>query len=247
MITPSCEYARDVVTFVAEELTRRGVITSWITGDTADRVITACQSCRGKHPAATKCTGWHIRFGRPTTTLRFRPVEINQHEVEVRLECELDFTSKVAGKNRDWTRAPLCSCTVAIELYEPGTDELLARQHLDLANQQQAGTVWHLQLGGKPAQGEKPDTMWLKVPRWPIMPTDFILIVEFVLFSFFHDVWRALAPSASWREYVKRSEHLVLTHYRDRLNTYFDVSTTAPSWLAAQENLGTMWDPRPAK
>jgi hypothetical protein len=165
----------------------------------------------------------------------------------VRLECDLDFTSKVAAKERDWTAAPFCACTVAVELYEPGTDNLLVRQHLDLANPGQPGTVWHLQLGGKPAHGDKPDTMWLKVPRWPIMPTDFILIVEFVLFSFFPDVWRGVAASSPWRDHVKVAEQLVLTHYRNRLNKYFDVSTTASSWLAAQENAPDIWNPRPLK
>src|SRR5258706_7476804 len=111
----------------------------------------------------------------------------------------------------------MCACNVAIEMYEPGTDVLLARQHLDLANTSQAGPVWHLQFGGKPAQGEKPEIMWLKVPRWPVAPTDFILIVEFVLFSFFANVWRSIAASTPWRDHVKAAERLVLTHYWERL------------------------------
>jgi hypothetical protein len=248
MSTPtSCLGAEAAVAFVAEELVRRRVITSWIAADTVDRVVTRCASCRGNKPIANKCTGWRIRFGRPLTSLRFQPVNVEGHDVEVRLECDLDYSSTHPGKKREWTAAPMCACTVAIELYEPGTDNLLTRQHLDLANLGQAGTVWHLQLGGKPAEGTKPGTLWLKVPRWPVAPTDFILIVEFVLFSFFPGVWRGVAPSSPWRDYIKTAEHLVLTHYRERLNTYLDVSTTASSWLAAQENDAAVWNPRPAK
>jgi hypothetical protein len=243
----SCLSAEAVVAFVAEELVRRGVITSWIASDTVERVVTRCGSCRGSKPHASKCTGWRIRFGRPTTTLRFQPVNIEGHDVEVRLECDFNFSSKYPGKKRVWSAAPMCACTVAIELYEPGTDNLLTRQHLDLANLGQAGPVWHLQLGGKPAEGSKPGTLWLKVPRWPVAPTDFILIVELVLFSFFPTVWRGVVPSSPWRDYIKTAEQLVLTHYRDRLATYFDVSSTAASWLAAQENDVAVWNPRPAE
>src|SRR5206468_6323039 len=51
--------------------------------------------------------------------------------------------------------------------------------------------------------------LWLKVPRWPVAPTDFILIVELVLFSFFSAVWRGVALSSPWRDYIKTAEQLV--------------------------------------
>lgn len=233
--------------FVAQELVRQGVIASWVVADTPSRVVTRCHACRSNSPNPRKCTGWRIRFGRPATTLRFVPVAIDTHTVDLRLECDLDFSSKTLSKPRDWCAAPLANCTVAIEVYEAGTDDLIVRHHLDLANPGQAGPAWHLQLGGKPAQGKKPDTMWLKVPRWPSSPTDFILIVEFVLFSFYPEAWKRVSGTNPWREHVKTAERLVLTHYMRRLDTYMNTTSTANSWLAAQANNASDWNPRPAK
>lgn len=243
----SCAAAEEVVIFVAQELMRRGLIASWVDADTVSRVVTRCTGCRSKNRNPRNCTGWKVRFGRHAATLRFSPVAIDTRTVELRLECDLDFSSKTPSKTRDWCAAPLASCTVAVEVYEAGTDDLIVRQHLDLANIGQAGPAWHLQLGGKPARGEKPDTMWLKVPRWPASPTDFILIVEFILFSFYPEAWRAVSGTNPWQEHVKTAERLVLPQYVTRLNTYMNTLSTANSWLAAQANNSSDWNPRPAR
>lgn len=138
-------------------------------------------------------------------------------------------------------------CTLAIELLEVRTGRAITRQHLDLANNgssnlPQHGPVWHLQLGGANVDlglGR------LDVPRWPSAPLDFMLLVDLVLFTFWFDIWKSLSHQANWRRWVKRSEALVLGHYHDWMNSYWTYPERYPSWLAAQCNQTSGWNPRP--
>ena len=73
---------------------------------------------------------------------------------------------------------------------------------------------------------------------------DLILLLELAIYSFHHDSWAKLSATNPWRNIVKRSERLMLTHFRSRLDEYFQIGDAANSWLAHQCNRSG-WDPRP--
>jgi hypothetical protein len=49
---------------------------------------------------------------------------------------------------------------------------------------------------------------------------------------------------AEWRSIIKNAEQLVLTHYFQRLGEYLNSPNRYDSWLAAQCNQTSGWNPR---
>lgn len=146
----------------------------------------------------------------------------------------------------DWQLAPAGKATYAIELRKAVDDVLCARQHLDLANPDQHGSVWHLQLGGLATGGLRHKELeWLDVPRWPALPMDMILVLELVIYNFHNEDWLELRRMNPWRRIVKNSELLMHRCYFERFREYCNRREADDSWLAYQCNRTSSWKPRP--
>jgi hypothetical protein len=240
----SCSRAEDRVAYIADVLLGRQLIERWVSKDDIGAVFDRCKSCRGRRPAAAKCCGWVISFRGPKA-LRFLPVEIDGRRVRVSLEGVFSFRRSAPADERSWTDGPLQTSNAYVIVEEEGSSQILTRQHLDLADFCQPGTVWHLQLGGYPgAAVERPKYAWLDVPRWPAPPVDFVLFVELITFNFMWDSWRRIAEMGGWRESIQEAEDLALRHYYDRMTWYWNHRAGSNSWLAVQCNRTGDWNPR---
>jgi hypothetical protein len=209
-------------------------------------VLTKCQPCRAGGTSPRRCRGWRISL-KGLTALRFELADVHGRLARVTIEGIYDFQhSEHARRWPDWTAAPMSHCSSVIYVEEALSETPLTRQHLDLANREQAGPVWHLQLGGLPSEGARPTHEWLDVPRWPSHPLDFALTVELTVYNFFSEAWSRLKTSNPWRLWIHRSEELVLSHYHQRFSDYWNRRTDLDSWLATQCNQSSGWDPRPS-
>ena len=232
---PTCHGAEDDLDRVLSELRRRGLLKTPYQGMIA-RGFRKCQSCRKSRKKRKKCLGWHLQL-RDATAIEFRDCKVDDRRVFARVRGV--FSTKRSDPDT-WQVHPYRTSSCAIEVREFPTRELIERHHHDLANSSQPGPLWHLQLGGSPAKDR-----WLDIPRWPIAPMDPVLVIELAVYSFFNDAWNQLRSTNPWRDIIKRSEKLLLPHYRDRLHEYLTQGTGVDSWLAHQCNLTSGWDPRP--
>ncbi len=234
----------DCISFVHDELRRRGLIASWTAPEAVWRtVLVPCKSCSGSVPTShKKCRGWRLAF-RDHQALVLAPATINKRETQLVIEAQFD-AQRPDGPWEKWPLNPIRGCNATFILRDPLANTVLTRQHLDLANAGQDGTTWHVQLGGV---GSDADKAWLKAVaalRWPSSPTDFILLIELALYLFHFSVWKDLQASAPWCKFIADSEDLVLPHYFEALNGYWNQRSSAPSWLAAQCNKTGSIDPR---
>lgn len=205
-----------------------------------------CGNCRGGNTNPRACRGWFFSF-RGLNALRFEPSEVKGRAVRVAIEGLYDFRHSMHGRSwTDWTKSPIKQTSSVLVVEDVRNDRLLTRQHLDLAEPAQAGPVWHLQLGGLPSEGQRPEHEWLDEPRWPSRPLDFTLTVELAVYGFFWEAWNQLKVTNPWKLWVHRSEELILSHYHERITDYWNRRTDLDSWLAAQCNRSSDWDPRPS-
>jgi hypothetical protein len=216
--------------------------------DAVRALVQMCSSCRAGHKAK-RCCGWKVAIGGKTgAPLVFSPAEVKGHVVRPELHALVDVTRDAAGTSSQWQDKPVTATTLAVHVHDAGTDSLLARHHLDMANRDQEGPMWHIQMSGKSPTEDQVELDWLIVPRWPVLPSEIVLACEIVAFNFHHVRWVALNEDGGWVRLVQEAEDLVLTHYSDRLSKHF--LRRAPdrdgSWLAAQDNRGE-WDPRPGR
>src|SRR5256885_2179933 len=138
----TCRDTSECVKYVNAELQRRGLISNPVV---TDSVLTSCYTCRKSGSKARACTGWRLSF-RGRTAVQFNPVEIRGRTVQVMMEGLFDFRRSRPSNWQSWIVEPMAACTGAVLVRTE--DQLIARQHLDLANVGQPGPVWHLQLGG---------------------------------------------------------------------------------------------------
>lgn len=242
----TCALARHSALSLGNMLRERELIDHWLDGTSIDQCFQMCSACRKARGAQTAkpnkhCQGWKFAF-RGRTALKFRPTKVEGREYSVTLTAIHDC---LRDAKKDWEQFPMNACSPAVEVRDlAGT--LLTRQHVDLANPKQPGPVWHLQLGGLPSERKGKHALeHLDVPRWPCMPLDFVLAAELILHSFYHDEWRELSESASWRKLIDDSESHMLGHYVSKIASYWDQRSSHASWLSAQCNTSSSWNPRP--
>jgi hypothetical protein len=232
---------------VIDELGARDLLQHWIgNSEIWQGILIPCQPCRAtaKQIPHKKCQGWQLGF-RDHQALLLAPSLIRQRSLQVSVSGVFDFR-RPSGAHTPWSRAPTQAVTAALELRDPSEDTLLARQHIDLANDQQPGTVWHLQLGGVGGAEDKALLRSVSSIRWPSSPMDFILIVELALYLFHNSEWSALRRTSPWRGFVQDSEMLVLSHYFDAFRSYESQRHSRDSWLAEQCNRSGNVNPKPA-
>ena len=230
------------------ELYALGVVQSWDATNIWEVALEPCQSCRsrGKRSGARTCRGWHLKmWGRHGVV--FTPVELDESTtIRVQLEGEYSTRRDLASSG-EWTRTPFQAVTSVVTVFDGVSEELLCRQHLDLANVDppQPGSTWHLQLGGIGGDVDRKRLRTVSRLRWPATPTDFILSLEMCLYLFYNVEWRSLCGRNPWKSYIKKAERQALSHYSDELSAYLDQSERADSWLKAQCNEVGRMNPRP--
>lgn len=234
--------------YASNELRRLDVVDWWGGSNIWQVMLKPCSSCSSSPSKVDNrgCRGWDLDF-RGESALDFVPVEIDKARV-IRVSLEGRYSTKRdSSSGASWMSKPYAANTTVVRIYDVLADELLCRQHLDLANAnpKQKGGTWHLQLGGVGGDADKSKLRMIAGLRWPCVPTDFLLSVELCLYLFFHDVWDELRQRDPWRSFVKKSERLALSHYHDVLERYRNQGSLASSWLHAQCNTAGMLDPRP--
>ncbi len=241
---PSCHQATADLVALLDTLRKKGVITSPLTDEIVRKNLHWCKSCL-KKPNSRKCLGWSGKF-RGAAEIEI-PATVKKNKVVARISGAFSFKRRTAPKKLDgWQPAPATEATFAIEVRKVIGNELYARHHIDLANPNQPGPVWHLQLGGLTADEHRSKVHeWLDVPRWPILPMDMVLVLELAIYNFRNEEWSELRGRNPWRHIVKRSERLMHSHYRERLTKYFNQQEAGDSWLAFQCNRARDWNPRP--
>ena len=233
----TCREAESDLVRVLEELRSRNILETPYR-DMVKGAFERCPSCR---KSRNGCLGWYLRL-KGAAAVEFRHFQVRGNWLFVRLQGVFSTRRPKAARRLDaWQPQPCGVSSCAIEVCEVGSGKLVARHHHDLANVGQIGPVWHLQMGGAPAKDHRMD-----VPRWPVAPMDPVLVIELAVYSFFNETWKELSSINPWRNIIKRSEQLLLPHYRDRLNEYLTQGTGIDSWLAHQCNYMSGWDPRPA-
>jgi hypothetical protein len=110
----------------------------------------------------------------------------------------------------------------------------ISRWHVDLANTNQEGPLYHLQFGGHwPNQPDRTNDFPLSIPRWNIMPMDIVLMSELVVANFFPEHWVELCKSPGWNVMIRESQKLCFTPlYEELINNF---NTSGKSFLE------TMW------
>ena len=240
----NCHWIRECVKHTSSELRELGVLQSWYIPE-AQGVIKACQPCRKNNGKVSnrKCRGWCLKIW-DKTAIVFSPVEIKGSPIRVTLEGTFS-TVRPSNWKGDWKCSPMAECTVAIKIYNSESDQLLCRQHLDMANPDQPGPMWHLQLGGIGSSNRRDELRSVATLRWPTIPMDFMLAVELCLYLFHFKAWDKVKKSSPWRGFIKDTEELVISHYADLLTKYRNQCGLESSWLAAQCNQQGLLNPRP--
>lgn len=199
-----------------------------------DGIVNRCGSCRrGKNSRA--CSGWSISLRRGSEISFEAPVGNRRVIVLVEGSQVWDFSKAIPG----FPAIPV-EGSYSVSILDENSS-LITRQHSDVANFAQAGSVGHLQLGGLPSMGSRPDYEWLDVPRWPMMPVDLVLLVELLIYSFFPLYWLQNSETVAWRRAVQGSETQMYSPWRARMELYWNQRESRDSWLKEQCNINSSW------
>lgn len=94
------------------------------------------------------------------------------------------------------------------------TERVILRCHFDLANANQDGPTYHLQIGGNPRAKEYG---WypkeLDLPRLIHSPCDLLLLCQLVVANFFPDEYQVIRQDASWRWAITTTQKYLLEEY----------------------------------
>jgi hypothetical protein len=187
------------VQYVEAELRRIGALERWVSSDVIwEGILSPCQSCRARASSSSRrCTGWRLEFS-GARALWLAPTSTHGKTIRVSLEGVFDLQRSRPGRGA-WQTSPMRECTAAITLWHAEEDAVLTRQHVDLANAGQPGTVWHVQLGGVPSTADRAWVREVSPARWPAWPMDFMLFVELAVYLFHWAKWNELRKQMPWR------------------------------------------------
>lgn len=98
--------------------------------------------------------------------------------------------------------------------YNPLKERVMLRCHFDLANPNQDGPLYHLQIGGNPRAEEH---CWypkeFDLPRLIHHPLDTVLLCQLVIANFFPEDYQEIRRDINWRWAVKTVERYLLSEY----------------------------------
>ena len=169
----------------------------------------------------------------PSNPLRFRDTEIDGLRLRVDLFLK-EFWSEEPGESptvlnvviRVWCldhsvcyRADWDSESLEDRI-QPDVGRVLLRLHFDLANPDQPGPKYHLQVGGKQLDEE---LHWfpkaLSLPRILHMPVDLVLASELIAANFYPNAYRKLRREDMWVGARRVSQDHLLDGYIERART----------------------------
>lgn len=116
--------------------------------------------------------------------------------------------------------SPFVALNSTLEIYGESGD-VLARWHVDVANEGQEGPIFHLQMGGHSSGNEMREKEFkLELPRWAHPPLDLVLLCELVLANFYPKEWEKLRRDPVWVNIVRDAEELCLEPYLQVLHRH---------------------------
>lgn len=169
---------------------------------------------------------WGFRI-EPDEPLRFKDIEVDRVRLQPDLSIRCFWATDPAEKPvelsvvlRVWCldedvyfREKWDAPEIRNEI-RPDHGRVMLRLHLDLANENQPGPRYHMQVGGKAQDGEM---HWfpegLAVPRVPHMPLDLVLAAELVAATFYKEQYDNIAREPSWKGARRASEEHLLKGY----------------------------------
>lgn len=152
----------------------------------------------------------------PTDPILFCPVATKKSDY---VQPSLQVTLEVTGGHQDGMKGCFSELNTTLELHSEG--KLLDRWHVDLANDDQAGPVFHLQHGGHSSGSTTRHTEGkLSVPRWIHPPMDTVLACELVVANFFQNKWLRLRKDPKWIALVREAETFCYTDYFNALEKH---------------------------
>lgn len=241
-----CRWMEQCIKCVLTELRGWEVLQHWVSdSEVWQGILEPCNSCRANATkgAGKKCKGWKLQF-RDHQSLVLNPSEIHGRTLQVHITGQFNVQQSGTAR-RQWVLKPMQEFSAALVLRDSVKDEIIARQHIDLAEVGQVSPIWHLQLGGVGGGGDDQVRRAAASLRWPAQPMDFILIIELALYLFHNSTWSSLRRTSPWRDFVQQTEELVLTHYFGAYDSYHNLRTGRDSWLSDQCNSSGRLNPRP--
>jgi hypothetical protein len=98
--------------------------------------------------------------------------------------------------------------------YNPLKERVMLRCHFDLANPNQDGPLYHLQIGGNPRAEEYCSyPKEFDLPRLIHHPLDTVLLCQLVVANFFPADYQEIRRDINWRWAVKTVERYLLSEY----------------------------------
>ena len=159
-----------------------------------DKVAIKLES-QGKNP------DWNYSIT-PSDPLRF--ISVNTRKVK-NIQPVLQTKLCVRKTPQEGIIGSFSELNSTLELHSGGT--VLDRWHVDLANDDQAGPLVHLQHGGHSSGNtSRHSESKLSIPRWMHPPMDIVLTSEIVVANFFPDQWDRLKRNPTWVNLVRDAE-----------------------------------------
>ena len=180
---------------------------------------------------------WGFRIP-PDAPLGFKPTQVDGLKLRVDLSTKAKWDAEPAVRPAQARRpsarmVPRPSYLLqsrsgdSPELYDavdPKAGRVMMRVHFDLANPEQPGPQYHLQVGGNSWPEE---LHWfpksLAVPRLLHMPVDLTLASELVAATFYQAAFKRIRREPSWRGSRRVSqEYLLAKYFRDAMDAVRD-------------------------
>lgn len=153
----------------------------------------------------------------PTDPIRFSPVATKKTDY---VQPSLQVALGVTGGHENGIKGYFSLLNTTLEIHSEG--RLIDRWHVDLANEGQAGPVFHLQHGGHSSGSTMRQTEEiLSVPRWMHPPMDLVLACELVVANFFQKTWLQLRKDPKWMSLVREAETFCYTDYFNAFSTHY--------------------------
>lgn len=163
----------------------------------------------------------------PSDPLRF--ISVNTRKVK-NIQPVLQTKLCVTKTPQEGITGSFSELNSTLELHSDGA--VLDRWHVDLANDNQAGPLVHLQHGGHSSGNtSRHSESKLSIPRWMHPPMDIVLTSELVVANFFPDHWNRLRKNPTWVSLVRDAESYCYNDYFSQIGTHFSNSSSKKTML----------------
>lgn len=234
----SCGRALDQMSRITRALVVARALSSSSSAHLVHSWVESCSSCKAKGQWS-KCLGW--RFKVPETDpLVLGPFFDKGTSVTVALSADMDFSRRSPMNPVLWESAPVERANLTVRI-SGGSQEL--RYHVDLADIGQEGHVWHLQFGGK---GTHHSATRLDLPRWPVAPLDFALLIDTILQNYSRTLWTRCWNDRLYSSGLLESDVLMRTAWVERMAAVGPGPRQGHFNGVFDNAASPAWDPRPS-